>query len=153
MLRLAELRDQLHISMKFVSHLLDIPYTTYVSYEKGDREPNSEMLITLANFFNVSIDYLIGRSDNPYYIDSLNKAIADASTDEERKKAYAKKKDAILSYGPYEEEVPASEEDNSISPDEYEMIVKYRTLDKRGKRVVSAVLKEEYSACRKKKKG
>ena len=43
---------------------LNIPYTTYISYEKGDREPNSEMLIDLADFFNCSIDYLLGRSES-----------------------------------------------------------------------------------------
>ena len=44
---------------------LNIPYTTYVNYEKCEREPNSEMLIILADYFGVSIDYLISRSDDP----------------------------------------------------------------------------------------
>lgn len=42
---------------------LEIPYTTFVNYEKGDREPNSEMLIKLADYFGTSVDYLICRSD------------------------------------------------------------------------------------------
>ncbi len=42
---------------------LEIPYTTFVNYEKGEREPNSEMLIKLADYFETSVDYLIGRSD------------------------------------------------------------------------------------------
>ena len=42
---------------------LEIPYTTFVNYEKGDREPNSEMLIKLADYFETSVDYLICRSD------------------------------------------------------------------------------------------
>lgn len=44
---------------------MNIPYTTYVNYEKETREPNSEMLIKFATFYEVSIDYLIGFSDNP----------------------------------------------------------------------------------------
>ena len=47
---------------------LDIPYTTYISYEKFDnkdvcREPNSETLIRIADFYGVTVDYLIGKSD------------------------------------------------------------------------------------------
>lgn len=49
--------------MRQVSIELGMPYTTYVSYEKDEREPNSETLILLANYFNCSIDYLIGRSE------------------------------------------------------------------------------------------
>lgn len=61
--RIKELRLEKGINMAQVAKELNIPYTTYVNYEKGDREPNSEMLVLLANYFNVSVDYLIGRSD------------------------------------------------------------------------------------------
>lgn len=61
--RIKELRTEKNISMREASRLLNIPYTTYVNYEKGYREPNSEQLIALAQFYDTSIDYLIGRSD------------------------------------------------------------------------------------------
>lgn len=61
--RIAELRQKRDVSMMQAAKELNIPYTTYVNYEKGDREPNSEMLIKLADYFGVSVDYLIGRSD------------------------------------------------------------------------------------------
>ena len=48
--------------MKQTAAKLGIPYTTYVSYERGDREPDSEKLIRLSDFFDCSIDYLLGRS-------------------------------------------------------------------------------------------
>lgn len=60
--RLKKLRLKKNLSMRQVALALKMPYTTYVSYEKNEREPNSETLILLANFFNCSIDYLIGRS-------------------------------------------------------------------------------------------
>ena len=60
--RLKELRDEKKVSMAQIARDLNVPYTTYVNYEKEEREPNSEMLIKLANYFNVSIDYIIGRS-------------------------------------------------------------------------------------------
>lgn len=62
--RMQQLRKEKQISMKEAARLLNIPYTTYVGYEKGDREPNSEMLIKIASFFSVSVDYLISKSDD-----------------------------------------------------------------------------------------
>lgn len=63
--RLSELREGKGYNMKQTAAKLGIPYTTYVSYERGDREPDSEKLIQLSNFFNCSIDYLVCQSDNP----------------------------------------------------------------------------------------
>ncbi|MBQ9461186.1 MAG: helix-turn-helix transcriptional regulator [Clostridia bacterium] len=60
MLRLKSLREENKKTMAQVARDLGIPYTTYVNYEKGEREPNSETLILLADYFNCSIDYLIG---------------------------------------------------------------------------------------------
>lgn len=64
MIKLRELREEKHLNMRQTSMLLNMPYTTYVSYEKGDREPNSEVLAKLATFFDCSIDYLVGRSND-----------------------------------------------------------------------------------------
>lgn len=38
---------------------------TIQSYELGERKPNYDALISLADYFEVSIDYLVGRTDNP----------------------------------------------------------------------------------------
>lgn len=61
--RIKELREESNLTMRDAAKLVGIPYTTYVGYEKGEREPNSEMLIRIASAFKVSVDYLIGRSD------------------------------------------------------------------------------------------
>lgn len=58
--------------MKEAARQLDIPYTTYVNYEKGTREPNSEMLKTLADFFEVTIDYLVCRDNVNTQCDTLS---------------------------------------------------------------------------------
>lgn len=58
--RLKELRIIKGLSMMQAAKMLDIPYTTYVNYEKGARDPNPDMLVKLANFYNCSIDYMIG---------------------------------------------------------------------------------------------
>ena len=64
------LRKEMGLNMKEAATEMKIPYTTYVSYEKGDREPNSEMLIRLAEFYNTTIDYLLGRSDEIHSADT-----------------------------------------------------------------------------------
>lgn len=61
--RIKTLREKKGINMTQAARALQIPYTTYVNYEKGEREPNTEMLIKIAGFYGVSVDYLIGHSD------------------------------------------------------------------------------------------
>lgn len=61
-MRLKDLRKQLNISAKQVSKDLDIPYTTYLNYEKETREPGLRMLNKLADYFNVSVDFLLDRT-------------------------------------------------------------------------------------------
>ena len=69
--RIKELRTEKKMSMKEAAAALALPYTTYVGYEKGEREPNSEMLIKIATFFEVSVDYLICRSDSKVSIQNV----------------------------------------------------------------------------------
>ena len=63
MYRLKSLREEKGLNMKELSKLLDIPYTTYVGYEKEQREPGSDVLIKIADFYNTTIDYILGASD------------------------------------------------------------------------------------------
>ena len=73
MIRLRELREKRGLSMKDAADLLNMPYTTYVNYEKGTREPNIEALFRLADFFEVTIDELLERCapNEPLTLDEL----------------------------------------------------------------------------------
>ena len=62
--RLKSLRLKAKITQKEISDKLEIGQGTYARYEKGDRKPTGEILNKLANFFNVSTDYLLGNTDN-----------------------------------------------------------------------------------------
>ena len=62
-----ELRLENNKTMKQAAKELEMPYTTYVNYEKGLREPNSEVLIKIAKYFSVSIDYLLGHVNDPSF--------------------------------------------------------------------------------------
>lgn len=61
MIKLKELRGKK--SQREVAEDLDVTQRTYSSYERCDREANYETMIKLANYFNVSLDYLLGRDD------------------------------------------------------------------------------------------
>lgn len=71
--RMKELREHKKISMKEAAVGIGLPYTTYVGYEKGEREPNSEMLIKIASFYSVTVDYLIGRKDKEKQLSNKKK--------------------------------------------------------------------------------
>lgn len=62
---LRHLRDIRNLSQQQVADSLNMSKVGYQNYETGKRRPTFEMLIALADFFDVSIDYLVGRTDNP----------------------------------------------------------------------------------------
>ena len=63
--RLKELRISRNLTQKDVYSAIDMSMLGYQRYEYGDREPAYKYLIALADYFDVSIDYLTGRTDNP----------------------------------------------------------------------------------------
>lgn len=65
--RLKNLRSQKKFRQKDLATKLGIARTTIANYEQGTRFPDKETLKNIANFFDVSIDYLLGRSDYPNY--------------------------------------------------------------------------------------
>ncbi|WP_109431810.1 helix-turn-helix domain-containing protein [Sulfoacidibacillus thermotolerans] len=62
--RLRELRKSRNVSQKELSSLIRVSERALRYYETMNRQPTIEQLITLADFFNVSLDYLVGRSDD-----------------------------------------------------------------------------------------
>ena len=70
--KLKELREQYDLKQKEISEKLNIAQTTYAGYETGKHEPNIETLIGLANIFRTSIDYIVGRYNEPLNIEQEN---------------------------------------------------------------------------------
>ncbi|MBE7012616.1 MAG: helix-turn-helix transcriptional regulator [Ruminococcaceae bacterium] len=64
-MRLKELRQQKNISQLKLAMDLNMSQNTISRYETGERKPGISELILLADYFDVSIDYLVGRTDNP----------------------------------------------------------------------------------------
>ena len=61
--RLRELRKERHVTQKDMGEILGIQLRYYQCYESGDRRPDYEKLVALADYFDVTTDYLLGRSD------------------------------------------------------------------------------------------
>lgn len=63
--RLKQLRLNCAFKQKELAALIGVSVRTFQDYEHGNTEPNIERLIKLADIFQVSIDYLVGREFNP----------------------------------------------------------------------------------------
>ena len=64
-LRLRELRKARNLSQAALAMRLNTYQNSISRYERGIRDPGIDELIMFADFFNVSIDYLVGRTDIP----------------------------------------------------------------------------------------
>ena len=61
---LKELRKSRNLTQFQLSQILKIGQATIAGYENGSREPHINSLIAYANFFECSVDYLLGREDD-----------------------------------------------------------------------------------------
>lgn len=66
-MKLKKLRKEHGISQIKLALDLNTSQNTISRYETGDREPGIAELIKLAEYFDVSIDYLVGRTENPKF--------------------------------------------------------------------------------------
>ncbi|HAM87393.1 helix-turn-helix domain-containing protein [Limosilactobacillus mucosae] len=76
--RIAQLRKSRSMSQFQLAKTLNIATSTLGMYETNKRKPNMEMLEKLADFFGVSIDYLLGRETSDKSDIDLDKAIDNA---------------------------------------------------------------------------
>lgn len=113
--RLIKLRENKNLKQIEVARLLNIGTVTYNRYEKGEREPDHKMLIRLAFFFNVSIDYLLGATDIP---------------------------DTVDDYITKQKKIGVQPIDNNYNPDEQKIIEMYRQLSEKDKGKIEGRLEE-----------
>lgn len=59
--KLKELRNKENLTQKDLAQMLNVGISTYLGYEKETSEPTIETLVKLANYYGVTMDYLIGR--------------------------------------------------------------------------------------------
>ena len=64
-MRLKELRLSRHLTQLKLAMDVSMSQNTISRYENGEREPGLAELVAIADYFDVSVDYLLGRTDNP----------------------------------------------------------------------------------------
>jgi len=63
--RLKEVRDRKGLTQEDIANAIKSQKSTISMYEKGNRRPSHDMIIKIAEYLNVSADYLMGLTDNP----------------------------------------------------------------------------------------
>ena len=63
--RLRDMREDRDMNQTQVARVLGMSQTGYSKYETGENDVPTAVLIRLARFYNTSIDYLLGETDNP----------------------------------------------------------------------------------------
>lgn len=61
MIKLSELRNEKGLTQREIAKIFSISQGTYNNWENGKTQPSIEQLVAIADFFGVSIDYLVGR--------------------------------------------------------------------------------------------
>lgn len=64
-LRIRDLREDADLTQKEVAHQLLCDQSLYSKYERGERPLPLELAVRLADLYGVTLDYLVGRSDDP----------------------------------------------------------------------------------------
>ena len=115
-------RESLGMTQKEFAASLGIGQTTYNGYETGAREPKSDFWIAVAEKYHVTIDYLMGYSDNPHGYSDFPKTIKVDFGHGETKKAPSQRDEAD------------------------EIADVFRQLDEHGKGAVRAILNFEHAS-------
>lgn len=77
MIRVGELRKKRNLTQKQLADIMGIDQTAISNWERGKVLPDNANLLKLANFFNVSLDYLLGRSQT----DNVHLALSTSDID------------------------------------------------------------------------
>ena len=63
--RIRDLREDRDLKQKDMANLLNCSQQVYSNYELGQRDIPTDVLIKLALYYNVSVDYILGLTNNP----------------------------------------------------------------------------------------
>lgn len=63
--RIRDLREDRDLNQTQIAKILGMSQTGYSKYETGENDVPTAVLIKLSEFYNTSIDYILGQTDNP----------------------------------------------------------------------------------------
>lgn len=66
--RIRDLREDHDLKQQDIAEYLQCSQVCYSHYENGRRDVPTDVLIKLADYYKISIDYLLGRTDNPKFL-------------------------------------------------------------------------------------
>lgn len=66
--RIRDLREDKDLTQKQIAEILGMSQTGYSKYETGENDIPTQILIKLADFYQTSTDYILGRTNNPKHI-------------------------------------------------------------------------------------
>ena len=69
MKNLKKIREAKNLTQQNIADMLNIQRPTYTRYENGEREPDFETVLKLSEILEVSVDYLLGKTDIPTTLD------------------------------------------------------------------------------------
>lgn len=75
--RLKNLRENRGITQKFLAEKIGVKANTLSGYESGRREPDAETLRKMADYYEVTMDYLLGRTRDPKFSQATEKIVND----------------------------------------------------------------------------
>ena len=83
MIKLKTLREQNNLTQRSLAEKINVTHGAIGNWEMGKRDPDISTLVKIAEYFGVSIDYLVGHSSEPY--DVSTPAPSDEYTDAEKR--------------------------------------------------------------------
>ena len=70
--RLRELRKEKKLKQKELAEILGVSPSAIIRYENNNRHPDREVLIRFSDYFQVSVEYLLGRTNSRLSLDEFN---------------------------------------------------------------------------------
>lgn len=125
--RLRTLREMQSKSQQDIANLLSISRTSYNKYETGVHDPSIETLLLLSDYYNVSVDYLLGHD--------AELAVSDKFTDDEIRLVLDYRKCAEKEL--FHELINDTASLANLTPSEQSLIARYRSLNPTAKRSIS----------------
>lgn len=129
--KISKLRQEYNLNKEELANRLGYGKSIITYWEKNERTPNAQAIIALADFFQVSADYLLGRSDD-YSVNTISSS--DLSDDQqyivtEYNKLSSSDKQKIVNYMAICTARAEKKSDNSLTPMEEELITMTRKLE------------------------
>ena len=117
-MRLKKLREQKRLNQTELANLLKVSNGSISKWERGDRQPDYETLEKIADTFNVTIDYLLGRSDSKQ---EFNESQMNFSTPQEALR-FILKQEMVADFGGYDLENMSDDEIMEMADDIADML-------------------------------